>query len=169
METKLVTVQPAVGGMIKASKDSFVIPKEELKDFYLKFAFLLNPDSCSVNRTEFEMLNILLKDLKKIVGALTHLTMHAWDDGMAEILLSCGAYSIQDDLNKKTRMQMNASMGKHLQLLTQMAMDSPTMKLLYRNMNKHYMQVEMLVKQMAAEIDRQKNKDGQQEILASIS
>ena len=43
------------------------------------------------------------------------------------------------------------------------------MKLLYRNMNKHYMQVEMLVKQMAAEIDRQKNKDGQQEILASIS
>ena len=169
METKLVTVQPAVGGMIKASKDSFVIPKEELKDFYLKFAFLLNPDSCSVNRTEFEMLNILLKDLKKIVGALTHLTMHAWDDGIAEILLSCGAYSIQDDLNKKTRMQMNASMGKHLQFLTQMAMDSPTMKLLYRNMNKHYMQVEMLVKQMAAEIDRQKNKDGQQEILESIS
>ena len=169
METKQVTVQPAVGGMIKASKDSFVIPKEELKDFYLKFAFLLNPDSCSVNRTEFEMLNILLKDLKKIVGALTHLTMHAWDDGMAEILLSCDAYSIQDDLNKKTRMQMNASMGKHLQFLTQMAMDSPTMKLLYRNMNKHYMQVEMLVKQMAAEIDRQKNKDGQQEILASIS
>ena len=40
METKQVTVQPAVGGMIKASKDSFVIPKEELKDFYLKFAFL---------------------------------------------------------------------------------------------------------------------------------
>ena len=35
METKQVTVQPAVGGMIKASKDSFVIPKEELKDFYL--------------------------------------------------------------------------------------------------------------------------------------
>lgn len=31
------------------------------------------------------------------------------------------------------------------------------------------MQVEMLVKQMAAEIDRQKNKDGQQEILESIS
>ena len=147
----------------------FIVNDRELKDFYLKFALFLNPDSCSVNRTEFEMLNILLKDLKKIVGALTHLTMHAWDDGMAEILLSCGAYSIQDDLNKKTRMQMNASMGKHLQFLTQMAMDSPTMKLLYRNMNKHYMQVEMLVKQMAAEIDRQKNKDGQQEILASIS
>ena len=31
------------------------------------------------------------------------------------------------------------------------------------------MQAEILVKQMAAEIDRQKNKDGQQEILESIS
>ena len=66
-------------------------------------------------------------------------------------------------------MQMNASMGKHLQFLTQMAVDSTTMKLLYRNINKHCMQVEILVKQMAAEIDRQKNKDGQQEILESIS
>ena len=169
METEQVAVQPTVGGITQAPQNVFIVNDRELKDFYLKFALFLNPDSCSVNRTEFEMLNILLKDLKKIVGALTHLTMHAWDDGMAEILLSCGAYSIQDDLNKKTRMQMNASMGKHLQFLTQMAMDSPTMKLLYRNMNKHYMQVEMLVKQMAAEIDRQKNKDGQQEILASIS
>ena len=169
METKQVTVQPAVGGMIKASKDSFVIPKEELKDFYLKFAFLLNPDSCSVNRTEFELLNILLKDLKKILAALTHLNTHPWDEGIAEIQISCGVYSLQDNLSKEKRMQMNTSTGKHLQFLTQMAMDSPVMKLLYRNMNKHYMQVEMLVKQMAAEIDRQKNKDGQQEILESIS
>lgn len=102
------------------------------------------------------------------MGALTHLTMHAWDDGIPEILLSCGAYSLQDDLNKKTRMQMNASMGKHLQFLTPMAMDSPAMKLLYRNMNKHYMQVEILVKQMATEIERQKKENGQQEIMKTI-
>ena len=62
--------------MIKASKDSFVIPKEELKDFYLKFAFLLNPDSCSINRTEFELLNILLKDLKKILAPINSLVDH---------------------------------------------------------------------------------------------
>ena len=147
-----------------------LIPQElQLSHFYLKFAFLLNPDSCSVNRTEFELLNILLKDLKKILAALTHLNTHPWDEGIAEIQISCGVYSLQDNLSKEKRMQMNTSTGKHLQFLTQMAMDSPTMKLLYRNMNKHYMQVEMLVKQMAAEIDRQKNKDGQQEILASIS
>ena len=133
METKQVTVQPAVGGMIKASKDSFVIPKEELKDFYLKFAFLLNPDSCSINRTEFELLNILLKDLKKILAALTHLNTHPWDEGIAEIQISCGVYSLQDNLSKEKRMQMNTSTGKHLQFLTQMAMDSPVFKQLFRN------------------------------------
>ena len=123
METKQVTVQPAVGGMIKASKDSFVIPKEELKDFYLKFAFLLNPDSCSINRTEFQ--------------------------------ISCGVYSLQDNLSKKERMQMNTSMGKHLQFLTQMAVNSPVFKLLFKNYHNHYIQVESLVKQMAKEINEQ--------------
>ena len=107
-------------------------------------------------------------ELKDFYLKFAHLTMHAWDDGIPEILLSCGAYSLQDDLNKKTRMQMNASMGKHLQFLTQMAMDSPAMKLLYRNMNKHYMQVEILVKQMATEIERQKKENGQQEIMKTI-
>ena len=138
METKQVTVQPAVGGMIKASKDSFVIPKEELKDFYLKFAFLLDPDSCSVNRTEFELLNILLKNLKKILAALTHLNTHPWDEGIAEIQISCGAYSIQDNLSKEKRMQMNTSTGKHLQFLTQMAVSSPVFKLLFKNYHNHY-------------------------------
>ena len=142
METKQVTVQPAVGGMIKASKDSFVIPKEELKDFYLKFAFLLDPDSCSVNRTEFELLN-------------THLNTHPWDEGIAEIQISCGAYSIQDNLSKEKRMQMNTSTGKHLQFLTQMAVSSPVFKLLFKNYHNHYIQVESLVKQMAKEINEQ--------------
>ena len=82
METEQVAVQPTVGGITQAPQNVFIVNDRELKDFYLKFALFLNPDSCSVNRTEFEMLNILLKDLKKIVGALTHLTctlgMMAW-------------------------------------------------------------------------------------------
>ena len=159
METKQVTVQPAVGGMIKASKDSFVIPKEELKDFYLKFAFLLNPDSCSVNRTEFELLNILLKDLKKILAALTHLNTHPWDEGIAEIQISCGVYSLQDNLSKEKRMQMNTSTGKHLQFLTQMAMNSPVFKQLFRNYHNHYIQVESLVKQMLKKWTNRSNKN----------
>lgn len=154
METKQVTVQPAVGGMIKASKDSFVIPKEELKDFYLKFAFLLNPDSCSINRTEFELLNILLKDLKK---SWQHWLTSTPILGMKALqkskFMRCLLPTRQ--LEQKERMQMNTSMGKHLQFLTQMAVNSPVFKLLFKNYHNHYIQVESLVKQMAKEINEQ--------------
>ena len=85
METEQVAVQPTVGSIAQTPQNAFVVPNGELKDFYLKFALLLNPNSCSANRTEFELLNILLKDLKKIVGALTHLTMH----GMMVYRKSC--------------------------------------------------------------------------------
>lgn len=58
--------------------------------------------------------------------------------------------------------------GKAFTIPHPMAMDSPAMKLLYRNMNKHYMQVEILVKQMATEIERQKKENEQQEIMKTI-
>lgn len=90
------------------------------------------------------------------MAALTLLNTHPWDEGIAEIQISCGAYSIQDNLSKKERIQMNAAMGKHLQFLTQMAMNSQIFKLLYKNYHNHYIQVESLVKQMAKEMDQQK-------------
>lgn len=77
-------------------------------------------------------------------------------EGIAEIQISCGVYSLQDNLSKEKRMQMNTSTGKHLQFLTQMAMDSPVFKQLFRNYHNHYIQVESLVKQMAKEMDQQK-------------
>ena len=45
--------------------------------------------------------------------------------------------------------------GKHLQFLTQMAVNSPVFKLLFKNYHNHYIQVESLVKQMAKEINEQ--------------
>ena len=83
------------------------------------------------------------------------LNTHPWDEGIAEIQISCGAYSIQDNLSKEKRMQMNTSTGKHLQFLTQMAVSSPVFKLLFKNYHNHYIQVESLVKQMAKEINEQ--------------
>ena len=97
----------------------------------------------------------LFLSLKKILAALTHLNTHPWDEGIAEIQISCGVYSLQDNLSKKERMQMNTSMGKHLQFLTQMAVNSPVFKLLFKNYHNHYIQVESLVKQMAKEINEQ--------------
>ena len=85
-----------------------------------------------------------------------HRSIYPWDEGIAEIQISCGVYSLQDNLSKEKRMQMNTSTGKHLQFLTQMAMDSPVFKQLFKNYHNHYIQVESLVKQMAKEMDQQK-------------
>ena len=101
METEQVAVQPTVGSIAQTPQNAFVVPNGELKDFYLKFALLLNPEFLLRKPYRIRTLKHSSERLEKIVGALTHLTMHAWDDGIPEILLSCGAYSLQDDLNKK--------------------------------------------------------------------
>ena len=153
METTQVSVQPTVGGMVATPKNVFYVPNEELKDFYLKFAHFLNPGSCSANRTEFEILNILRKELKKNMDALNRLNMHVWHEGITEIQTLCGTYSIQDNLGKKERMQMNISMGKHLQFLIQSTMDSPVFKQMYKNYSLHYNRLEGLLKQMAKDMN----------------
>ena len=86
---------------------------------------------------------------------MTHLNTHPWDEGIAEIQISCGAYSIQDNLSKEKRMQMKTSTGKHLQFLTHMAVSSPVFILLFQNYHNHYIQVESLVIQLAKEIIQQ--------------
>lgn len=111
METAQVAVRPTVGGMVTTPKNVFYVLNEELKDFYPKFAHFLNLDSCSANRTEFEILNILRKELEKNMDVLNRLNMRVWHEGIAEIQTLCGTYSIQDNLGKKERMQMNISMG----------------------------------------------------------
>ena len=97
--------------MVTTPKNVFYVLNEELKDFYPKFAHFLNLDSCSANRTEFEILNILRKELEKNMDVLNRLNMRVWHEGIAEIQTLCGTYSIQDNLGKKERMQMNISMG----------------------------------------------------------
>ncbi|KAI4367796.1 hypothetical protein C825_000028 [Parabacteroides sp. ASF519] len=65
METELLTVQQSEE-MQKTSGNPSPFSEEELKEFYLKFARLVNPNACSANRNDFEVLSILRKDLKKI-------------------------------------------------------------------------------------------------------
>ena len=79
--------------------------------------------------------------------------MHVWHEGITEIQTLCGTYSIQDNLGKKERMQMNISMGKHLQFLIQSTMDSPVFKQMYKNYSLHYNRLEGLLKQMAKDMN----------------
>ena len=56
---------PAVGGMECVTIPAFNISDEEMKAYYLKEAYLTDRHACTPNRTEFELLNILLKKQKK--------------------------------------------------------------------------------------------------------
>lgn len=82
-----------LGGMTLTSKNVFFIPSEELKNFYLKFAYLSNPNACSVNRFP------------------------------------------------KERVRINNCVSEHLTFLTQMAMNSRTMKHLYEVYARHYTKI----------------------------
>lgn len=100
METNFLTVQQSED-LQKLSGNPSPLSEEELKDFYLKLGRLINPSACSTNRNDFEVLNILRKELKRNLGILCKYTQHAWDESMLEIQTACGICSVQDSIPKK--------------------------------------------------------------------
>ncbi|WP_129698021.1 MULTISPECIES: hypothetical protein [Parabacteroides] len=154
METELLTVQQSEK-MQKTSGNPSPFSEEELKEFYLKFARLVNPNACSANHNDFEVLSILRKDLKKNLGILCKYTQHAWDEGMPEIQMACGAYSVQDTIQKKERMEVNVSLGKHLQFLAQMAAASSVVRRMHTEYTRHFINVEYLLRKI--EKDKKNN------------
>jgi len=150
METDFLTVQQSED-LQKLSGNPSPLSEEELKDFYLKLARLINPSACSTNRNDFEVLNILRKELKRNLGILCKYTQHAWDEGMLEIQTACGICSVQDSIPKKERLEMNVSLGKHLQFLAQMASASSVIRKMHAEYTRHYINVEYLLKQFSKE------------------
>lgn len=146
METDLLTVQESED-LQKVSENSSPLSKEELKDFYIKLARLINPSACSSKRSDFEVLGILRKELKKTLGLLGQYAQHEWGEGVLEIQTACGTYSVQDAIPKKDRLDMNAALGKHLQFLMQMASASSTIRKMHAEYNRHFFNVDYLLKQ----------------------
>ena len=146
MKTDLLTVQESED-LQKSSGNPSPLSKEELKDFYLKLARLIYPNTCSSKRSDFEVLNILHTEVKRSLGVLGKYTGHAWEEGILEIQMACGTYSVQDAIPKKDRLEMNTSLGKHLQFLMQMAAASSATKKIQAEYYRHYFSVEYLLKQ----------------------
>ena len=96
-----------------------------------------------------------LKILKKNLGILCKYTQHAWDEGMPEIQMACGAYSVQDTIQKKERMEVNVSLGKHLQFLAQMAAASSVVRRMHAEYTRHFINVEYLLRKI--EKDKKNN------------
>ena len=126
----------------------FSFSEEELKDFYLKLARLVNPGACSPKRTDFEVLSILSKDLKRNLGFLCKYTQHSWDEGLLEIQMACGVYSVQDSIPKTQRLEMNTSLGRHLQFLARMASSCSVARKMHAEYTRHFINVEYLLRQM---------------------
>lgn len=104
METDFLTVQQSED-LQKLSGNPSPLSEEELKDFYLKLARLVNPNACSANRSDFEVLNILCKDLKRNLGILCKYTQHAWDEGILEIQMASASSVVR---------KMHAEYTRHL-------------------------------------------------------
>lgn len=147
METELLTVQQSEE-IQPINRNPSPLSEEELKDFYLKLARMINPNACSSNRNDLEILGILRKDLKRNLGILCKYTQHAWDEGIQEIQMACGVYSVQDTMPKKERLEVNASLGKHLQFLAQMASQSSIVRRMHAEYTRHFINVEYLLRQM---------------------
>ena len=136
-----------IGGMTLTSRSTFVIAEEELKNFYLQFAYLSNPNSCSVNRTEFELLNILLKELRKNMEALSKFNAHKWDKGMMEIQTENMYYLTHENISPKERIRVNNCVSEHMTFLTQMVISSQNMRHLFEVYSRHYKNVSRLLSQ----------------------
>lgn len=104
METDFLTVQQSED-LQKLSGNPSPLSEEELKDFYLKLARLVNPNACSANRSDFEVLNILCKDLERNLGILCKYTQHAWDEGILEIQMASASSVVR---------KMHAEYTRHL-------------------------------------------------------
>lgn len=150
METDLLTVQESEN-LQKLSASPSPLSKEELKDFYLKLARLIYPNACSSKRSDFDVLNILRSELKKNLGILGLYTQHVWGEGMLEIQMACGTYCVQDAIPKKDRLEMNTTLGKHLHFITQLAAASSAVRKMHAEYNRHFFNVEYLLKQFPKE------------------
>ena len=147
MDTEFLTAQQSED-LQRLSGNPSPFSEEELKDFYLKLARLVNPGACSPKRTDFEVLSILSKDLKRNLGFLCKYTQHSWDEGLLEIQMACGVYSVQDSISKAQRLEMNTSLGRHLQFLARMASSCSVARKMHAEYTRHFINVEYLLRQM---------------------
>lgn len=135
----------------RKSKEVFYIPLKEQKDFYLKLAFVMDPHACAVERTEYELLRILHRNLKKATKFLALVNAQQWDERVSDIQTCYGHYLMQESIDKKERKQVHFRMGQYLQFLTQMAMNSKVISQLTGIYTHYYSDVERLLQEYPQE------------------
>lgn len=141
------------GGMERKNKEVFFIPSSEKKDFYLKLAFLTDPHACVPARSEYELLRILDRNLKKTIKVLSLINNQQWDTCIPQIQACYGHYLMQNSIGKKERTQVYLQVGQHLDFLTRIAMNCKAIAQLFDMYRDYSADVEWLLEQYAGAQD----------------
>lgn len=94
---------------------------QEMRTFYLHMAYLLSPQFCGLTCDETDLLKNLLRKQRRFLKLLQSLGCHPWQEGVSEIQTALGYYMIQPGIERARQLQVNASIGTHLQFLTLIA------------------------------------------------
>lgn len=135
-----------VGGMVPTQKTVFGIPDEELKNYYLKMAFMTCPDYCTPRRTERQMLNHLYEEQKKVLGMLAHLMRTPWKNGIPALHEISSPYLLQGHISRKERLKVSEEVSEHIRFLSHLVGDYDTLRQLYDLYVRHYNNLSRLLK-----------------------
>lgn len=112
----------AIEGLELVTVEKFVVPKDELKKFYLQEAVMHNSQGyASTAHNEHEMLCILQHDLQKEVALLTTANCCSWKDAISSAQKLIGNYLLQPEVDVKERQKINTDFTEVIQLLTLLA------------------------------------------------
>lgn len=139
------------GGMERKNKEVFFIPSSEKKDFYLKLAFFTDPHACVPVRSEYELLRILDRNLKKIVKALSLMNNQQWGECIPKIEACYGHYLMQNSISKKERSEVYLQVGQHLSFLSRMTANTTAISQLFDMYRDYSTDVERLLEQYTEE------------------
>lgn len=120
---------------------------EEMKAYYLHLAYLLNPQLRGLQCDEAKLLKELLRKLTKFRQVIQSMGSHPWEEGVLEIQTALGYYMTQPHIDRSKQLQINASIGKHLQFLTLMASQTYVTKHIEAVFHLHCICLRTLLKQ----------------------
>lgn len=120
---------------------------EAMKAYYLQFANILNVRYVE-EPSDFLSLDCLRRRLKQYIYSIQLVNTHEWGKGIAEIQSACGAYMLQNDLERRKLLQTNEEIGLHLQFISQLAGKVGFLKQLEGILHYHYQNVNLLLKQL---------------------
>lgn len=138
---------PAISGMECTTINVLNISEEEMKAYYLKEAYLTDRHACTPNRTEFELLNILLKRQKKILQFLSKLTQFPWSEAMIELQTACLPLMVADSVSGEERLVAGKKVIRTMQGVSNILVNKDVLAWLVTIYNRHYQNVKHLLSQ----------------------